>query len=45
MLRKGGDVPQWQKDLLDQRESLIAEGKAEFISWEEAKRQITKATQ
>jgi len=39
------EVPQWQKDLLDERERRIAEGKAEFLDWEVAKEQITKATQ
>ncbi len=34
------EVPQWHKDLLDEREQLIQEGKAEFIDWEIAKKQI-----
>jgi hypothetical protein len=34
------DVPQWHKNLLDERERLLAEGKAQFVDWEEAKRQI-----
>lgn len=34
------DVPQWHKDLLDERERLITEGKATFIDWETAKKQI-----
>ncbi len=36
--RRGDDLemPQWQKDLLDQRERLVAEGKAEFLDWEVA---------
>lgn len=38
------EMPQWQKDLLDARERLIAEGKAKFIDWDEAKQQIAKAT-
>ena len=44
--RRGDDLemPQWQKDLLDQRERLVAEGKAEFLDWEVAKEQIAKAT-
>lgn len=36
-------VPQWHKDILDEREQLISEGKAKFIDWEEAKRQINEA--
>lgn len=39
------DVPQWRKDILDERERLIAEGKAKFIDWEAAKRQIKEATE
>ena len=38
-------VPQWHKDILDERERLIAEGKAKFIDWEEAKKQIKEATE
>jgi hypothetical protein len=29
--------------ILDEREELIRQGKAEFISWEEAKRKIDEA--
>ena len=32
----------WQKDILDQRERLIAEGKARFLDWDEAKERIAK---
>ena len=39
------EVPQWHKELLDERERLLAEGKAQFVDWEEAKRQINEATQ
>jgi hypothetical protein len=39
------EVPQWHKDILDEREQLIADGKAKFIDWEEAKRQINEATE
>lgn len=39
------EVPQWHKKLLDERERLLAEGKARFMDWEEAKRQINEATQ
>ena len=42
---EGLEVPQWHKDTLDERERLIAEGKAQFLDWEEAKRQIKKAIQ
>jgi Mlc titration factor MtfA (ptsG expression regulator) len=37
------EVPQWHKDLLDEREQLIQEGKAKFIDWEIAKLQIKDA--
>jgi len=39
------EVPQWHKEVLDERERLLAEGKAQFVDWEEAKRQIDEATQ
>jgi hypothetical protein len=39
------EVPQWHKDILDERERLIAEGKAQFIDWELAKKQIKEATE
>ena len=37
------EIPHWHKDLLDEREKLIADGKARFIDWEEAKEQIKQA--
>lgn len=37
------DVPQWHKDLLDERQQMIREGKASFIDWETAKKQIKDA--
>lgn len=39
------EVPQWHKNTLDERERMVAEGKAHFIDWEEAKKQIKKATE
>ncbi|MCX6916631.1 MAG: addiction module protein [Verrucomicrobiota bacterium] len=39
------EVPQWHKEVLDERERLLAEGKAQFVDWEDAKRQIDEATQ
>jgi hypothetical protein len=33
-------VPQWHRDLLDDRERLIDEGKAVFVDWETAKKRI-----
>jgi hypothetical protein len=37
-------IPQWHKDLLDERERLIAQGKAHFLDWETAKRRISEQT-
>jgi hypothetical protein len=37
-------MPQWHKDLLDERERLIADGKAKFTDWETAKRRISEQT-
>ena len=35
-------VPQWHKDLLDERERLIEQGKAGFLAWETAKKRISE---
>ena len=37
------EVPQWHKDILDEREKLVQSGKAKFIDWEVAKREIKEA--
>ncbi len=34
------EVPLWHMELLDERQRLIDEGKAEFVDWEVAKEQI-----
>lgn len=34
------EVPFWQQDLLDVRESAVAEGTAKFLDWEQAKKDI-----
>lgn len=34
-------VPQWHKDLLDEREARLQRGETKFIDWEMAKRQIS----
>lgn len=39
------EVPGWHKQVLDEREGLLAESKAQFLDWEEAKRRIDEATQ
>jgi cation transport regulator ChaB len=36
------ETPQWHKDVLDERENLIREGKAHYIDWETAKKEIEK---
>jgi hypothetical protein len=38
------EVPQWQKDLLDAREQLIAQGKARFSDWDTARKRIDERT-
>ena len=42
LCRREAGVPvlQWHKDLLDERERLICDGKARFTDWETAKRRI-----
>jgi len=35
-------VQDWQKQILDDREALIEQGKARFIDWEESKQRISK---
>jgi hypothetical protein len=40
----GVEVPEWHKDILDHRECLIEEGKARFIDWEQAKKEIWQET-
>jgi hypothetical protein len=43
--RAGGvPLPQWHKDLLDDRERLIETGEAKFGDWEIAKKRITERT-
>jgi putative addiction module component (TIGR02574 family) len=37
------DMPQWHKDLIDEREALVQSGKARFIDWETAKQEINDA--
>jgi hypothetical protein len=37
-------VPQWHKDLLDERERLVEQGKARFIDWNTAKKHISERT-
>jgi len=37
-------VPQWHRELLDERAGLVRQGKARFISWEAAKKRIAART-
>ena len=37
-------VPEWHKELLDERERQVARGEARFIDWETAKRQLADRT-
>jgi len=37
------EVPQWHKDLLDQRDLALQEGRAVVLEWDEAKKQIDQA--
>jgi Putative addiction module component len=39
------EMPPWHQELLEEREKLVAEGKAHFLDWEDAKRQIKEATE
>jgi hypothetical protein len=41
---KAVPVPQWHKDLLDERERLVEQGNAQFIDWETAKKRISERT-
>lgn len=42
---KNVPVPQWHKDLLDEREQLVREGKIGFEDWETAKVSIANQIQ
>lgn len=37
-------VPQWQRELLEERERLIERGSAQFADWEIAKKRISERT-
>ena len=44
LCHKEADLPmhQWQKDILDERERLVEQGKAQFVDWETAKKRIAE---
>ena len=37
------EVPQWHKDILDERETALCEGRTEILDWEDAKKEIEAA--
>ena len=37
------EVPQWHKEILDQRETDLQNGRATVLEWEAAKKQIEQA--
>jgi hypothetical protein len=46
LCRRGENIPmrQWHKNLLDERERLVLDGKARFTDWETAKHRIAEKT-
>ena len=46
LCRREAGVPmlQWQRDMLDERERLVRDGKARFTDWRTAKRRIIGQT-
>lgn len=38
------EVPQWHKELLDERLAALEKGSDRFIPWEEAKRDLERRT-
>jgi len=39
------EVPQWHKDILDERQLLLERGSAQVLDWELAKEQINRRVQ
>lgn len=37
-------VSEWQKRILDERESLVSQGQTRFMDWEQAKEDIARET-
>lgn len=37
-------VHDWQKEIIEERERLIKNGKAKFLDWDEAKKSINRET-
>jgi hypothetical protein len=40
---EGSDIPQWQKDLLDQRRARVRDGTARILEWDSVKATIGRA--
>ena len=42
LLKHPDQIPlqQWHKDLLDERQQMVAEGRAKYVAWETAKKEI-----
>jgi putative addiction module component (TIGR02574 family) len=40
---EGSDIPQWQKDLLDQRRAKVRDGTARILDWDSVKATIGRA--
>lgn len=38
------ESPAWHKEVLDERRQRVADGKARFVDWEQAKAEIRKKT-
>ena len=38
------EIPQWHKDVLDERAEAVRRGEASYIDWKDAKQQIATAT-
>ncbi len=36
------EVPQWHKDILDERDQAVQAGREQILEWEEAKKQIER---
>jgi hypothetical protein len=45
LCRKQADIqiPNWHRDILDEREKRLKEGKDKFIDWKQAKKEILEA--
>ena len=37
-------IHDWQKEILDERQQMVARGESKFSDWEDAKKRITRET-